>query len=247
MLFDSPLQLLVLCAVAVVAWLLGFATNPASAGRGTDTRKLVRDFANFRSRSQSRLNVLARHAATLEAAHRTMVERLAEAEARIAAFKGAAPVWSQTPAAPLATQSDRQTRSVFDHDPADPIVPPLTPGETAAPPPQIDIFGEMRASDLADDRGIAPRSRPSGGTRDVLTRIDGIDAALEMRLFDIGILRFTDIEKLSDQDEMALELRLALPAGYITGRQWRQQAAALHARDLADLASRFGPSRASDA
>lgn len=63
--------------------------------------------------------------------------------------------------------------------------------------------------------------------RDDLTRISGIDSALNTRLFGLGVLRFDDLEKLSDQDEMALEQRLALPAGYILREQWRSQAASL--------------------
>jgi predicted flap endonuclease-1-like 5' DNA nuclease len=249
MLFSSPLQLLVLCAVAVVAWLLGFATNPKTTHRGVDMRKLERDFANFRSQSQSRLNTLARHAATLEATHQTMVDRLAEAEARIATFKGTSPARVE---APIDTQAPDHANQAFDHNAADPIVPPLTPGETAAPPPLADGFSELAPLDAPISGASAPapelpQGRSAVGPRDVLTRIDGNDAALELRLIELGIGRFDDIEKLSDQDEMALELRLALPAGYITGRQWRQQAATLHTRDLADLATRFGPSRAGDA
>lgn len=172
MLFDSPLQLLVLCAMAVAGWLLGFATNPTMVHHDRTMRRLNREFAAFRTQSQTRLNTLTRHAAALEATHQTMADRLGEAEARIAAFKAQAA---------------------------------LTPHPEA--------------------RGVpAPIATP-----DALTRIDGIDDALHQRLADLGITRFEDIETLSDQDEMALELRLALPAGYITGRQWRQQASALRA------------------
>ncbi|AOH84944.1 hypothetical protein AWL63_14245 [Sphingomonas panacis] len=172
MLFDSPLQLLVLCALAIGGWLLGFATNPTTVHHDKVMRRLNREFAAFRTQAQNRLNTLTRHAAALEASHQTIAERLGEAEARIAAFKA-----------------------------------------EAAPPPDPEEPGD--------------RARP--GPPDVLTRIDGIDGSIDQRLSALGITRFEDIEKLSDQDEMALELRLALPAGYITGRQWRQQAAALRA------------------
>jgi len=250
MLFSSPLQLLVLCAVAIVAWLLGFATNPASADRGDSMRKLMRDFSTFRAQSLSRLNTLARHATALEATHQTMTERLAEAEARIATFRAAATARAEVPETEHPALSEQDAPATFDHDDSDPIVPPLTPGETAAPPPEAEVFSELTTSDLAS--GTAPATEPvterfGSTTRAVLTRIDGIDVALEMRLIELGITRFEDIEKLSDEDEMALELRLALPAGYITGRQWRQQAALLRSSDLADLASRFGPSRGGDA
>lgn len=176
MLFDSPLQMLVLCAVAVGGWLLGFATNPTMVNQDRMMRRLNQEFAAFRSQSQNRLNILTRHAAALEATHQTMADRLSEAEARIEAFK--------------------------------------TEAVTTAQP-----------EDAGDP---APVAKP-----DVLTRIDGIDEVLDLRLSELGITRFEDIEHLSDQDEMALELRLALPAGYITGRQWRQQAAALQAADAA--------------
>lgn len=173
MLFDSPLQLLVLCALAIGGWLLGFGTNPTMVHHDKVMRRLNREFAAFRTQAQNRLNTLTRHAAALEASHQTIADRLGEAEARIAAFKAGA------------------------------AAPPPRPQEQAEP---------------------APAAAP-----DVLTRIDGIDDALGQRLSELGITRFEDIENLTDQDEMALELRLALPAGYITGRQWRQQAAAFHA------------------
>ena len=228
MLFTSPLQLLVLCAVAVVAWLLGFATNPNTVNDGEGMRKLMRDFATFRAQSQSRLNTLARHAATLEATHQAMVDRLAEAETRIATFRAATPA----PAAPSETAEPAMRKgdsaaSALDGDLSDPIIPPLTPGETAAPPPIAEAFPELAS-------GVGTVETPFVKEQDALTRIDGIDAALAMRLSELGIARFADIEHLSDQDEMALELRLALPAGYITGRQWRQQAAALRVDDLSD-------------
>jgi predicted flap endonuclease-1-like 5' DNA nuclease len=244
MLFSSPLQLLVLCAVAVVAWLLGFATNPMSVNRGEAMRKLTRDFAAFRAQSQSRLNTLSRHAATLEASHQVMTERLAEAEARIATFRAARHEAPVTPPAP-ATQEDEPA---VDTDASDPVVPPLTPGETAAPPVEMEAFADLTndpplhspaAETVAEPAESQPEPVELGfAGRDLLTRIDGIDTPLALRLYDLGIARFEDIEKLSDQDELALELRLALPGGYITGRQWRQQAAVLRHDDLRTLAAR---------
>lgn len=79
-----------------------------------------------------------------------------------------------------------------------------------------------------------------GSNRDDLTRLRGVDGALDTRLFGLGVLRFEDIEKLSDEDEMALEQRLALPAGYITREQWRAQAALLRAGKDEEYAERFG-------
>jgi len=198
MLFDSPLQLLVLCAVAIGGWLLGFATNPTTANSDRTMRRLNRDFAAFRTQAQARLSTLTRHAATLEAAHQAMTERLSDAEARIATFKAAV-------AAPEPVGQPVEAEAETE---AEALVPPLTAGESAAPPPDAVALADL-------------------GDGDALTRINGIDPAIAQRLSELGISRFEDIETLSDQDEMALELRLALPAGYITGWQWRQQAAGL--------------------
>ncbi len=74
-----------------------------------------------------------------------------------------------------------------------------------------------------------PRAWPAGTARDDLTRLHGIDGLLATRLFSLGVMRFEDIEKLSPEDEMALEQRLALPAGYIAREEWRAQAASLRA------------------
>ncbi|CAN5328728.1 hypothetical protein BH10PSE15_BH10PSE15_13010 [soil metagenome] len=256
MLFTSPLQLLVLCAVAVGAWLLGFATNPTSVNRNNAIRKLDRDFATFRAQAQSRLNTLTRHAATLEATHRTMTARLEEAEGRIAVFQAeAAPRVTPPPAPPVtATALDSAARPALVDDTNDTTaelpVPPLTRGESAAPPPDAEHVHGLASDSEPGTPEAAPmgastppeptHGRLGGGARDRLTRIEGVDAALDMRLFELGITRFEDIEKLSDQDEMALELRLALPAGYIAGRQWRQQAAALRAGDLENFAGHCG-------
>ncbi|GGA40575.1 hypothetical protein [Sphingomonas psychrolutea] len=98
----------------------------------------------------------------------------------------------------------------------EPVAPvPMTPTATEAPPAPI---------------GPAEPEMPSKGwfassARDELTRIRGIDDALNTRLFGLGVVRFEDIEMLSAEDEMALEERLGLPVGTIARDQWRAQAA----------------------
>lgn len=64
---------------------------------------------------------------------------------------------------------------------------------------------------------------------DDLTRIRGIDDDLASNLQALGVHRFSDIETMSAIDELALEQRLKLPAGFITAEQWRLQAALLAA------------------
>jgi predicted flap endonuclease-1-like 5' DNA nuclease len=76
------------------------------------------------------------------------------------------------------------------------------------------------------------------GHRD-LGAIRGIDAVLKTRLAALSVTRFEDITGLSAEDEMALEQRLALPAGYIAREQWREQATLLQDGKDAEHAERF--------
>jgi len=72
-----------------------------------------------------------------------------------------------------------------------------------------------------------------------LTRIRGIDAPLARKLNDLGVTQFEDIESFTPQDEMALEERLSLPAGYITRENWREQAHLLRTGRHEEHADRF--------
>ncbi len=74
---------------------------------------------------------------------------------------------------------------------------------------------------------------------DDLTRIRSIDDDLASNLQALGVHRFSDIETMSAIDELALEQRLKLPAGFITAEQWRLQAALL----AADIARAQGIAR----
>lgn len=97
---------------------------------------------------------------------------------------------------------------------------------------------ERAASAPPDD--VRPRPAPihdetTAQAVGTLTRIRGIDEGLAVRLAALGVSGLQDIETLSAQDEMALELRLGLAAGRIAHDQWRLQATLL-ARDEADSA-----------
>lgn len=100
--------------------------------------------------------------------------------------------------------------------------PPVPP----APEPVVETVAET-VTDTPPAFAAAPRAWPAGTAREDLTRIRGIDGLLATRLFSLGLMRFEDIEKLSAVDEIALEQRLALPAGLIAREEWRAQAAAL--------------------
>ena len=119
-------------------------------------------------------------------------------------------------AVPITTSQLAKPEPAVEDAVFEPVEPvPMTSTATEAPPAPI---------------GPAEPEMPSKGwfassARDELTRIRGIDDALNTRLFGLGAVRFEDIEMLSAEDEMALEERLGLPAGTIARDQWRAQAA----------------------
>ncbi len=80
--------------------------------------------------------------------------------------------------------------------------------------------------------------------RDDLTRMRGVDTVTNTRLFGLGVTSFDDIVHLSQEDEMALEQRLGLPAGYITREQWRDQAGLLRVGKDDEFNERFGSAHA---
>jgi len=95
--------------------------------------------------------------------------------------------------------------------------------------------------------GAAAATEPGAGWRgwfgwgrDNLSRIRGIDEAREKRLNELGIKTYREIEKMSAEDEAALEQRLHLPAGTIGSEAWREQSAMLRAGNEDEHGRRFG-------
>jgi predicted flap endonuclease-1-like 5' DNA nuclease len=77
-------------------------------------------------------------------------------------------------------------------------------------------------------------------SHDDLSRLRGINPDVHDKLKALGIHHYEDIEKLSAEDEMALEERLSLPVGHIAREQWRSQAALLRAGNEREFADRYG-------
>lgn len=75
------------------------------------------------------------------------------------------------------------------------------------------------------------------GGSDDLTRLRGVDAELARLFKREGLERYADLAALSDQDVLALERRIDLPAGYVAREQLREQARAL-ADGTTDAAAR---------
>ena len=78
-----------------------------------------------------------------------------------------------------------------------------------------------------------------GWGRDNLSRIAGIDEAREKRLNELGIKTYREIEKMTAEDEAALEQRLSLETGTIASEQWREQAVLLRTGHEQEHGSRF--------
>lgn len=101
--------------------------------------------------------------------------------------------------------------------------------EEAAPALLVEPEPEAKAEDvptientdaLADDAPV-----PIGAELTPLTRIRGIDDTLAAGLASLGVRQVEDIERLSAEDEKAIEIQLNLPPGTIANQQWRLQAA----------------------
>ncbi|QQV78160.1 hypothetical protein H5J25_05450 [Sphingomonas aliaeris] len=102
---------------------------------------------------------------------------------------------------------------------------PTTYVTTAAPVAAASAAASARATTDLDSRD--------------LTRIRGIDVPLARRLNDLGVTRYEDVESFNDEDEMALEERLGLPAGYIKRERWQEQAHLLRTGRDGEHSERF--------
>lgn len=114
------------------------------------------------------------------------------------------------------------------------------------PEPVAEAPHAPPAEPVAETADVAPVGEApakawfGAGKRDDLTRMRGIDPVMNTRLFGLGVTSFDDIVQLSQEDEMALEQRLSVPAGYITREQWREQASLLRFGKDAEFSERFG-------
>lgn len=111
-----------------------------------------------------------------------------------------------------------------------------------------DAASAAAAAPVAAAAAAAPAETESGGGwrgwfgwgRDNLSRIKGIDEAREKRLNELGIKTYREIEKMTAEDEAALEQRLEMEKGAIAKEEWREQAALLRAGNEDEHAKRFG-------
>ena len=132
-------------------------------------------------------------------------------------------------------RENAELRKVQPVDTVTPVAAPRTAAPVAASAAVPAFPSEPSPEPVPDTskKGWFSIGRPDLGT------IRGIDAVLKTRLAALSVTRFEDITGLSAEDEMALEQRMALPAGYITREQWREQAALLQDGKDAEHAERF--------
>jgi predicted flap endonuclease-1-like 5' DNA nuclease len=268
MLFTTPEQFIVLAAVLLGGWLLGYVSAPSPKKWKRRVREQSESFTAYHEQAQDQLRASHSRAANLTADLEALRADHAEAERTIVGLRcaaaaatppAAAPVIAvplpvtPPPAAPLpspepviAAAVPEEPSAAIDHTDTPPVAaPPSTVTEAPAaiavePSPVHQPELEAEPTEIATAApDPAPTDRFVPSPRDSLTRIRGIDDALQARLSDLGIVRFEDLEKLSAQDEMALEQRLSLPVGYVAREQWRPQAALLRAGQNADHAAHF--------
>jgi predicted flap endonuclease-1-like 5' DNA nuclease len=228
MLFTTFSQLIVLVILFFGGLLLGLGLHPG----GRKWRQRFKDesdnYAQFRRDADMRLRDANRRIDELERENATLRDTTAERTSLI----------NQ----PMAHDAEVAAPARADVTPAvqHPIRDPQTPPHKLAASAAVPAFpAPSVTADTTPERDHAVKSWFSSGNAGDLERIRGIDHALKNSLFALGVTRFQDITEMSAVDEMALEQRLSLPAGYITREQWRDQAELLQAGKDAEHAERF--------
>lgn len=110
------------------------------------------------------------------------------------------------------------------HEPladAKPVPPAVLPEPST--PPSVETQAHVDAAPVADDP--EPEPVQIDDALNALTRIRGIDTILAAGLGSLGVRQIEDIERMSAEDEKAIEIQLNLPPGQIANQQWRLQAA----------------------
>jgi predicted flap endonuclease-1-like 5' DNA nuclease len=312
MLFTQPEQFIVLAALLLGGWLLGYVSAPSPKKWKRRVREQSESFTAYHDEAEDRLRAAQARAANLTADLEALRADYKEAEQTIAGLRAAAvppplaaptpvetpveavapvplppppePLGEIAPAAPAAPvpEAAAEPEEALEapviaaaEAPTPEPEAPSVPEEEVAPAAVATVAAETHAevahvpdpqaenephptveqslpmtpapaiAEPAPIGAATPEIAVTGWLgspeRDELTRIRGIDAPLRTRLAELGVVRFEDLEKLSAEDEMALEQRLALPVGYIAREQWRPQAALLRAGQDAEHKAHFVP------
>lgn len=249
MLFSNPSQFVVLGLVFFIGLIFAFVIHPGGRKWKNLYQEEVEDNAAYRNDADNEIRAARKRIAELEKAlaqkpAETAPVTLPEAPS---APEPVEPVWRMVETAPVdavpvdtapveAVPVEAPASAVIEAAPiaeAAPVAEVMPAHETVEAVP-LAVIVEPKQPDDAKKAWLG-----AAGYND-LTRIRGIDSVLNNRLFGLGVTRFADIEKLSAEDEIALEQRLNVPAGFIAREQWRDQAALLRAGNNAEHEARFG-------
>lgn len=262
MLFSTPSQFVVLGLLFFIGLIFAFVIHPGGRKWKKLYQEEVEENASYRNDADNEIRAAKRRIADLEREIAELQAQLIAPAAVIAEPEPvvAEPLVAEPPVAepepviapPLVAVAPVAAELVVETVPAAAIEPEPVPAPAATAPPEPVIAPVVEAAPIAEIVEPAPEvaAEPpppvpdkawlgAAGYND-LTQIRGIDSGLNNRLFGLGVTRFADIEKLSAQDEMALEQRLNVPAGFIAREQWRDQAALLRAGNFAEHSARFG-------
>lgn len=227
MLFTSVTQFVVLGLLLFIGWLFGFASHSG----GKRWRRAYEEEAVGRAQDRDELDQQLRQADA----------RIAELEREKAALSAqleAAGSHRDSVVAPTAVAAT-EARPAY----APPEEPAQDPVVATAPEP-VSAVEPVAAPEPQPEPEPEPEPVKRGwfdwGKTDDLSRIRGIDAELERKLREEKVETFREIAELTDQDEIALERRLDLPAGFIQREEWRQQARMLAEGDSIAHGEKFG-------
>jgi predicted flap endonuclease-1-like 5' DNA nuclease len=152
-----------------------------------------------------------------------------------------APIMGVTPlrAAPVEAEFTPVPDTVAE---ADPVVVEAEPAAVETAPVVVEEQPAVVEAPSAPVEVVEEPGKAWFGAskRDDLTRLRGLDPVMNTRLFGLGVTSFDDVVHLSQEDEMALEQRLGVAAGYITREQWREQASLLRFGKESEFNERFG-------
>ncbi len=252
MLFTSITQFVVLGLLVFIGWLFGFASHPG----GKRWREAYEEEAVARAQDREELDHQLRHVdSRIAELEREKAELAAELEtAKASRTSTIAPAAAGAAVGAVAATAARPTYA----EPAPvPVVQPAPEPVPAPPAPEVVFHHPHAQTPAPAAEPVAPAVEPvppmptpapepvkrgwfDWGKSDDLTRLRGIDDTLERKLKDEKVDTFREIAELSDQDEIALERRLDLPAGFIQREEWRQQARLLAEGDTDTHAAHYG-------
>jgi predicted flap endonuclease-1-like 5' DNA nuclease len=262
----NPTNIVIIALLGIAALLFIIASFTGGGKWRRLYEQEADEYAAYADRADQDLRAARQRIAELERAHSALQQRHAEAEATIAHAEVAAPAAiAPVPTASPEPQPIVGERATITELPPAPImgVTPLRaeepvdaefiPAQEAvidATPVAVEVAPAVTEATPVAVEAVAPA--PTEGTeepakawfgagkRDDLTRMRGVDALMNTRLFGLGVTTYDDIVQLSQEDEMALEQRLGVPAGYITRAQWREQASLLRFGKDNEFNERFG-------